>query len=202
MSEAQVEGQSQGVKSGGETTNGRKKFVEEITLIDGVSASADNGNITIKGEKGELVENIKDPLLSTKVADGKIVIQSKTRSRHEKRKVRTYKAHLLNKIKGVSEGYVYKLKICSGHFPMNVTLKGQEFEIKNFLGEKVPRTLTIQEGATVKVEGESITVESADKEKAGQVAASIEQLCRITNRDLRIFQDGIYIIEKAGKELK
>ena len=116
--------------------------------------------------------------------------------------VKTYKAKLKNNLIGVNEGYTYKLKICSGHFPMNVGVNGTEFTIKNFLGEKVPRTITLKEGASVKIEGEQIIVESIDKEKAGQVAADIEQLTRVTNRDNRIFQDGIYITEKAGKIIK
>jgi large subunit ribosomal protein L6 len=84
---------------------------------------------------------------------------------------------------------------------MNVSVSGDTFAIKNFLGEKVPRTLKIKEGVTVKVEGTDVTVESTDIEKAGQVAADIEQLTRITNRDIRIFQDGIYIVEKSRKPL-
>ena len=47
------------------------------------------------------------------------------------------------------------------------------------------------------MEGNLIYVESCDKELAGQVAADIEQTTRRPGFDRRIFQDGIYIIEKA-----
>ena len=54
----------------------------------------------------------------------------------------------------------------------------------------------------VKVEGSEIIIESTNKELAGQAAADIEQLTRITNKDRRIFQDGIYITEKDGKKIE
>ncbi|MBI2666293.1 50S ribosomal protein L6 [Candidatus Woesearchaeota archaeon] len=111
----------------------------------------------------------------------------------------TFAAHMKNSIKGTQEQYEYKLKICSGHFPMNISVSGREFVIKNFLGETVPRKITLLQGADVKINGTEIVVKSADKEIAGQTAASIEQLCRITNRDIRIFQDGCYITQKAGE---
>jgi len=50
-------------------------------------------------------------------------------------------------------------------------------------------------------EGENLKIESINKEKAGQTAASIERLTRITKRDKRIFQDGIYIISKNGRKI-
>ena len=176
--------------------------MESVELIDGVEVSQDGKTVVFKGKKGESRELINDPVLKVEIADKKITLTSSSQSRNEKRKIKTHKAHLLNKIHGVSEGYIYKLKICSGHFPMNVGVANDKFTIKNFLGEKVPRELKIKEGVTVKVEGEIVTVESVDKDRAGQVAADIEQLCRVTNRDLRVFQDGIYLIEKAGAIIK
>ena len=109
----------------------------------------------------------------------------------------TLKSHINNMVKGVKEGFDYELKICSGHFPMNVSLDNGEVIVKNFLGESVPRKKKMQSGAEIIIKGNDITVTSADKEKAGQVAASIESLTRITNKDRRIFQDGIYITHKA-----
>lgn len=172
---------------------------ENVKIPEGVQVEASNSNVKVKGPKGELERDFRFQKIKTKVEGNKIIITAKDATKKEKTQAGTVKAHLKNMVKGVSEGHVYKLKICSGHFPMNVTVSGDAFSVKNFLGEKVPRKLKIKEGATVKVEGTDVSVESIDIEKAGQVAADIEQLTRITNRDIRIFQDGIYIVEKSGK---
>jgi large subunit ribosomal protein L6 len=105
----------------------------------------------------------------------------------------TFVAHLKNMVKGVTQGYTCRMKICSGHFPMNVSITNNELIIKNFLGEKVPRTVKLAKDVQFKIEGAEIIITGIDKEKVGQNAANIEQLCRVTNRDRRIFQDGIYI---------
>ena len=54
---------------------------------------------------------------------------------------------------------------------------------------------------TNKVEGEIVTVNHCDIEVAGQTAADIEQLTRRPGFDPRIFQDGIYITKKDGKNI-
>ena len=54
----------------------------------------------------------------------------------------------------------------------------------------------------MKVEGELIHVAGTNKEIAGQVSADIEQLTRRPGYDTRIFQDGIWITSKDGKEMK
>ena len=111
----------------------------------------------------------------------------------------TFKSHIDNLMTGAAEGHVYQLKIASSHFPMTATINNQEFTVQNFLGGKVPRVIKVKEGVDVKIEGDIITIESTDKEAAGQTAGDIEQMCRITNKDRRIFQDGIYIIKKSKK---
>ena len=131
-----------------------------------------------------------------------IILKAGKFSKVKKKLINSYAAHVKNMIKGGLEGHKYMLKICSGHFPMNVSVNKNEFTVKNFLGEKVPRVLKLKEGATVKVEGDKIIVESASKETAGQISADIEQLTRRTRYDLRVFQDGIYITDKDGKEIR
>jgi large subunit ribosomal protein L6 len=179
----------------------REDIKTEIELKEGVTASLDNSLISIKGPKGEVKRDFLHPKVKLSLDGKKVVLESIKSSKREKMIVGSFSAHIKNIISGVLEPHIYKLKICSGHFPMNVSVSGKDFVIKNFLGESVPRKLKLIDGADVKVDGTEIIVTSANKEIAGQTAASIESLCRITNRDLRIFQDGVYIIHKSGKDM-
>lgn len=69
--------------------------------------------------------------------------------------------------------------------------------IQNFLGERYPRKAEILETVKVEVKGEIITVTGIDKEKVGQTAANIERATKVKNRDIRVFQDGIYIVKRG-----
>ena len=80
---------------------------------------------------------------------------------------------------------------------MNVSVSNNQFVVKNFLGEKSPRTMNIKDGdVEVKINGDIIEVSSCNKEKAGNVASDIELLTKKVGKDVRVFQDGIYIVEK------
>ena len=175
-----------------------KKMTRELEVPEGVDVKADKGIVTAKGKKGECKKHLIDPKISIEAKEGKVIFTAKNATKRQKTILGTFYSHVENMVKGASEGHVYKLKVCSGHFPMNAAVSGKEFVVKNFLGEKKPRVLKLKEGVDVKVEGEAVTVESCDKELAGQTAADIERLTKITNRDRRIFQDGIYITEKDG----
>lgn len=177
-------------------------MVEEVEIPAGVEFRVDGRVMSAKGKKGESQKELCHPRISVKVEGSKVVISAKKATKREKTNVCTFKAHIKNLIKGVQEGFVYKLKICSGHFPISVSCTKDEFTVKNFLGEKMPRVLKLKPGASVKLQGDIVTVESTNKEHAGQTAASIERLTKIRNRDLRIFQDGIYITEMAGKSVR
>jgi len=180
----------------------KKAIVKEIELPEGVSASYSNIELAVKGQKGELKRVFLSKKVDIKVDGNKITLTGKGTTKREKKMVGTFASHIRNMVKGAIEGHIYKLKICSGHFPMNVALNGKDLVIKNFFGEKHPRTLRIKDNVQLKVEGDLITVESISKELAGQCAADIESLTRRPNFDTRIFQDGIYIIEKDGKAIK
>ncbi len=178
------------------------KNVDELLVQEGVTVSFSHNIFTIKGPKGEVQRPFYSTEIKTTVQNNKVLFEpTHKHTQDHKRMINTYKAHLKNIFKGVTQGHVYHLKICSGHFPMNVAMKGQTLEVKNLFGESVPRTLIIPEGVTVKVEGDKITVQGIDKEKTAQAAASIEQLTRRPGFDKRVFQDGIYLLDKDGKEL-
>lgn len=172
-------------------------IVKEVAIKDGVKAHLAGAVLKVKGPKGEVSRDFLHSKVKVSIEENKIIIKAENGTKREKTIVGAFFSHIKNMVNGVQEPFVYKLKICSGHFPMSVSLQGDELVIKNFLGEAVPRRVKLIKGAEVKVSGEEITISSSDKELAGQNAAKIESLCRITNRDRRIFQDGCYIIEKA-----
>jgi large subunit ribosomal protein L6 len=177
------------------------KMKSEVEIPKGTTVHVDAGFIHVKGPKGELKRKLLDKTVKTKQEGSELVIYYDEDSKREKKKLYTLAAHVRNMMKGVNEGFTYTLKICSGHFPMTVTTKGDSFEIKNFIGEAVPRRIKLLSGVKVKIEADIITVEAADKEIAGQTAASIEKLTRRPGFDKRIFQDGIYITDKDGKKM-
>lgn len=174
---------------------------ESIVLPDGVTAAVTVDGFSVKGKKGEIHRRVDNPNIAITVTDKDLVFTAKPVNKRNKTVLQTSAAHARNMVRGAQEGHRYKLKICSGHFPMNVAVAGNEFVIKNFLGEKSPRKFTIRQGVAVKVEGMEVFVEAADKELAGMTAAAIEQVTKISNRDRRVFQDGIYITVKDGKEI-
>ena len=180
----------------------KKDLIAEIKVPEGLSINVDKGVLTLKSRKGEVKKAFTDKKITIESKNDSIILKAGKFSKVKKKIIKSYAAHIKNMLKGSLEGHKYMLKICSGHFPMNVSVNKSELTVKNFLGEKVPRILKLKEGATVKVEGDKIVVESASKETAGQISADIEQLTRRTGYDLRIFQDGIYIIDKDGKEIR
>lgn len=180
-------------------TMNQPELITTVDIPSGVSATTSAGRFTMKGPKGEVTRHLFHPRINATVnADG-IELKALNATRREKKMIYTFTSHLKNMVDGVTEGHEYKLKVCSGHFPMTVTLKGDTLEVKNYLGEAVPRTLKIDKKTTVKVDGAVISVESIDLEAAGQMAARIEMLCKRAGFDRRIFQDGIYITHKCGK---
>ena len=55
---------------------------------------------------------------------------------------------LQNLIKGVTKGFEYKMRLVYAHFPIsiNITDENERVEIRNFLGEKLVRTVHMLAG--------------------------------------------------------
>ena len=179
----------------------KKPLQQIIEIPEGVEVKLDGTEVSVKGVCGENKRKFNFGKLDVELKDKKIIIGNKNSTKREKKMMNTITAHINNMIKGVQEKFEYKLKICFSHFPFNVEVQGDQAIIKNFLGEKIPRKLQILEGVNVKVEKEIITLNSINKELAGQTAANFEKATRVTNRDRRIFQDGIFIINKPWREI-
>jgi large subunit ribosomal protein L6 len=110
--------------------------------------------------------------------------------------VGTISAHVRNMIKGVSEGFIYKMKIVFVHFPTAVKVVGKEIHIENFVGERKPRIATILGNTKVTVKQDDVIIEGIDIDEVSQTAANIQSRAKIRNKDLRKFLDGIYVYSK------
>lgn len=175
----------------------RLEIKEEIKIPDGIELTIENDTIHVKGEKGTLSRVLSHPSIKMKIKDKSVKISfSNSSHRKERALMGTFVAHIKNMIRGVTEGFEYKMKTVYSHFPIKTNVEGDYFLIHNFLGERSPRKAKILDQVQVEVKGEDITVKGIDKEKVGQTVANIERATKITNRDIRVFQDGVYLIKK------
>lgn len=178
----------------------RKDLHEEIKVPEGINTSIEDNTIILKKDSNELQRKL-DAKIKTTVEGNKIILDIKNPSKNHKKMFGTIKAHINNMIKGLTKKFKYKLQIANVHFPMTAEIDKDKNElvIKNFLGEKQDRRIKLVEGVDVKVDKQDIEIESIDIEKAGQCAANIEKGAKVRNKDRRIFQDGIFIVEKPGR---
>jgi large subunit ribosomal protein L6 len=179
----------------------KKELIVTLEIPQGVTVTKDGTCLTVKGPKGALSREFDNPSVHVELTGKEVKLSAASSSKRYKSVIYSYEVHLKNAFSGVKVPYQYVLKVCSGHFPMNVSVTNNVLFIKNFLGEKIPRQLRLKQGVSVKVEGSQVFVEGVNKELTGQVAADIEQATRRPGFDKRIFQDGIYITEKAGKKI-
>ena len=170
---------------------------EEIEIPENVEIKLEGNVLTAKGPKGQVSRKFP---LKIKIEVKKIVIEEKNATRNQKKIIKTSCAHINNMLNGALEGYEYSLQICSVHFPMNVSATKENVTIKNFLGETKERKASILPNANVEIKGDIIKISSPNIEAAGQTAANIESATKVSSRDRRVFQDGIWIIEKPGEE--
>ncbi|MFH1787619.1 MAG: 50S ribosomal protein L6 [archaeon] len=179
----------------------KKEIIQEIEIPKGVEVNLEGNLLTVKGDEGENKKELNIGGLDFEKKGDKLIIGNKKATKNEKKMINTISAHIRNLIKGVQEKFEYKLKICFNHFPITIDIKGNEAIIKNFLGEKVPRKVKIIKETEVKIDGPFITIISTNKELAGQTAANFEEATKIKMKDRRVFQDGIFMISKAGREI-
>ena len=169
-----------------------------IEIPEGVNATVEGDLVTISGPNGQISREFTSSRHDIFQEGGALLVRVDLPRTKEKALAGTWNAHLKNMVKGVTDGFTYTLKVLYSHFPMTVEVKGREFVVNNYFGEKVPRRAVILEGVEVKVQNKTeVIVSGNNKENVGQTAANIERCTTIKNRDRRVFQDGIYLIGKA-----
>jgi large subunit ribosomal protein L6 len=167
-----------------------------VEVPEGVTLKLEGKKVTVAGERGEVVRDFSHTRLDLEHDGGSLRIWAVNPRKREASLVNTLAAHVRNMIKGVTQGFTYRLKIVFVHFPMTVRIEGRRIEIQNFIGERKAREAKIAGGAKVRVEGEDVIVEGIDIDDVAQTAANIQQSMKIRKKDLRKFMDGIYVYSK------
>lgn len=173
-----------------------KKFEKRIELPENVSAQLEGKTLSLKCDNAASSKEFKAAGIKLSLEGNKIIISSIRTTKKVDAVANTLEKHIKNMIRGFKEDYEYRLSVVYSHFPINVVVKQDLVEVNNFLGEKKPRRARIMGKTKVEVKGAEITVRGNSKEDAGQTAANLEQATRISARDRRVFQDGIYITKK------
>lgn len=170
-----------------------------VNLPDGVTAKLEGDLLTVTGPKGTLTRELgSHPDIDIVIGEGRISVRSEFPRRKEKALTGTFEAHIANMVKGVSKGFEYTMKTVYSHFPIKAKVDGNTFVVENFLGERHPRKAKIWADTKVQVKGDQVVVSGLSKEHVGQTAANIERATKVTRRDIRVFQDGIYVVSKGA----
>jgi len=117
-----------------------------------VTVSIKARSVKVKGPRGELSRSFKYvPLTLTLVGKKKVRAEMFFGRRLQLAAIRTVLSHIKNMIVGVTKGYEYKMRMVYAHFPINISFENNNktVEIRNFLGEKVVRTVELPEGVTI-----------------------------------------------------
>lgn len=181
------------------STKMRNKLTESIEIPAGVNCSFSGVKFECSKGSTKLSRVITLPNILIKIDGKNVTFECAKANKNELKRIKSQLAHLKNLFDGLDKKYTYKLQACNVHFPMTLKVEGSRLAINNFLGEKKSRYANIVPGVEVDVKGQNLTITSHDREAAGQTAANIETATKVRNRDRRIFQDGIYIVERPGR---
>jgi large subunit ribosomal protein L6 len=170
-----------------------------IAVPDDVTASIDHLDVTVEGPNGSVTRRLWYPNISVDIEDGDIVIASEESDAKTNATVGTFTSHVQNMVQGVTDGWEYEMEVFYSHFPMQVSVQDGTVVIENFIGEREPRRVPIHGDTQVSVDGEELTVSGPSIEDVGQTAADIEQRTRVSGKDTRVFQDGVYITSEPER---
>ncbi|KAF8556969.1 ribosomal protein L6 [Imleria badia] len=177
---------------------------EEIDIPEGVTVEIKARVIKVTGPRGSLTKVVRHVDMDIRVVKAgkdktKVTLGVWQGRRKHVACLNTIKSLINNMIIG---GFLYKMRAVYAHFPINTIIQdgGQKLEIVNFLGEKAVRNVDMLDGVTIaesKAQKDELVLEGNDIENVSQSAASIQGSCRVRNKDIRKFLDGIYVSERT-----
>ncbi|KIJ70063.1 hypothetical protein HYDPIDRAFT_178429 [Hydnomerulius pinastri MD-312] len=180
---------------------------EELDIPGGVTVEIKSRVIKVTGPRGTLTKNIRHVDMDLRVVKAgknksKVTLAVWQGGRKHVACLNTIRSLINNMITGVTKGFLYKMRAVYAHFPVNSVIHedGRKLEIINFLGEKAVRHVNMLDGVVIsesKAQKDELILEGNDIENVSQSAASIQGACRVKNKDIRKFLDGIYVSDRT-----
>lgn len=176
-----------------------------LEVPEGVTVNIKSRVVKVTGPRGSLTKNLKHiDVTFNKLNKNQVRITVHNGDRKHVAALRTVNSLISNLITGVTKGYKYKMRYVYAHFPINVNVVENDgakyIEIRNFLGDKKVRQVPVREGVSIEFSAnqkDEIVLSGNSVENVSQNAADIQQICRVRNKDIRKFLDGIYVSEKG-----
>lgn len=167
-----------------------------VSLTEGVKATIESGHVTVAGPKGTLELSIPR-LISVDLKDNALLISKNLENKEAQALQGTIRSHLVNMVKGVTEGWKKELEISGPGYRAEVAGS----DLKMNLGYSHPVVIKAPQNVTFKVEKSNITVEGIDKGVVGQVAALIRAARRADPYKMAgVKYVGEIVRRKAGKQ--
>lgn len=166
-------------------------------MPDGVNATIDGQQVSIKGPKGELSVVLVDDV-EAQMSDAGIKITSRGDTKRARSMWGMSRTIVSNLVDGVTEGYEKSLEIIGVGY--RAQMQGKNLQLQLGLSHEVK--YPIPEGIEVKCPSQTeIIVSGIDKQKVGQVAAEIRQFRPPEPyKGKGIRYAGEYVFRKEGKK--
>ena len=168
-----------------------------VAIPGGVTATIDNGTLSVKGPKGTLSLTLRDEISYT--VDGDSILVKPANDTKQARAFWGMQRTLVsNLVEGVSEGFTKVLEITG----VGYRAQAQGRKLKLQLGFSHDVDLDVPEGVEVKTPDQTtIEISGIDKQAVGQFAAEIRR-CRKPEpyKGKGIKYRGEYIFRKEGKK--
>ncbi|MCC8145301.1 MAG: 50S ribosomal protein L6 [Bacteroidales bacterium] len=150
-----------------------------ITIPAGVTVSQKDNVITVKGPKGELVQEI-NPAIVVEVNGNELTVTRPNDERQNRAMHGLYRSLISNMVIGVSEGYKKELELVGVGYRVTNTGNLLDFALG------YTHNIYMQLPPEIKVETKSernknplVILESADKQLLGQVCAKIRSFRKV-----------------------
>jgi large subunit ribosomal protein L6 len=167
-----------------------------IPLPAGVKVAVRQGAIDVEGPKAKLSLTLP-PLTSVEVADSRIVVSRVDETTRAKAMHGLARSLINGMVVGVSQGFRKQLEIIGVGYRAQVS--GQQVTLN--LGYSHPILYTIPAGVKVTVvDNTKVTIEGADKQAVGEVAATIRRYRKpepYKGKGVRYL--GEHVVMKEGK---